>query len=813
MEWRTRERIPLSKGASIELSGSIIVNDDLPEKVDKGGTCLVYRGHVKSGHGIIPGTKVIIKEFYPQSDTTVFDIVREQDKEGLYSKLSVRGITKDKEEYKSKFEQFMQGIEIQKELARSTAMEVAIKPWLEGQFGDSYYVVSEIHNGCDIVKYGAKTLTDKLEVAVCVAESMSILHESGYIMLDFKPENLMYIQKPNMVRIIDTDSIMSYRKDEGKYCYGNRKYASPELRKYFIDIIEKGKRRRILKPISDIYALGVFYLEMFWNWLPENSEENALYKETLEETLERMDQSGELLEKFIERYKKNSNVSSKKLKDVGKRLIAIIKRTTYFNRNRRKTEGFNSALKLMKELNEVYYILTSELLVPRKEIAKANASFAAYNMLQKYPLFEYPADENCLCVTLAGKHMMLEDMVSAVISIGQMLDKKLEIHLTGKNIEGFWEYYTCAEKNAALKSAVVVFKDDQVVLDNIDERLVDRPLAKIVLHTEKTEKVIKELVKAGAGNYFVLLEEEEEVNKSYLDVISKNANGKKMFVGYLQQHEEDNYEDASYTGLDVYGISALSFSETYNEKMFEERIFRMGMMAHAYYKGYMKEDCFVEMDELESEFRQDVYNIESSERCALHSIYKMASLGIDKDKPGRVLNYYRKIQEPDVLEKLAALEHLSWTGYMLTSGAGPVCLDEFGSYAYKRENDWKCKDDKKHLRHPLLVASRYIDEVSQYIQKWYIEQKEPLKIQFEQFMEKQKGQEEILRLGRNLIEGAEPTNVEQWKAALADLEKAGEKEMADTLKRMMKPAVDSYRDCDFKRLDRELVFSAVDMMI
>jgi len=80
-------------------------------------------------------------------------------------------------------------------------------------------------------------------------------------------------------------------------------------------------------------------------------------------------------------------------------------------------------------------------------------------------------------------------------------------------------------------------------------------------------------------------------------------------------------------------------------------------------------------------------------------------------------------------------------------------------------------------------------------------------------MEKQKGQEEILRLGRNLIEGAEPTNVEQWKAALADLEKAGEKEMADTLKRMMKPAVDSYRDCDFKRLDRELVFSAVDMMI
>ena len=45
-------------------------------------------------------------------------------------------------EYQSRKAQFMQGIQNQKKLSDSQALEIGVKPFIEGQWGDSYYVVS-----------------------------------------------------------------------------------------------------------------------------------------------------------------------------------------------------------------------------------------------------------------------------------------------------------------------------------------------------------------------------------------------------------------------------------------------------------------------------------------------------------------------------------------------------------------------------------------------------------------------------------------------------------------------------------------------
>ena len=90
MDWRTSGRTPLEKGAKIILEHCVIVNDDEAADVLEGGTCLVYHGHIESGAGIVSGNKVIIKEFYPESQDTVFDIYRE---DGV---LSIAKSTKEK---------------------------------------------------------------------------------------------------------------------------------------------------------------------------------------------------------------------------------------------------------------------------------------------------------------------------------------------------------------------------------------------------------------------------------------------------------------------------------------------------------------------------------------------------------------------------------------------------------------------------------------------------------------------------------------------------------------------------------------------
>ena len=50
---------------------------------------------------------------------------------------------------------------------------------------------------------------------------------------------------------------------------------------------------------------------------------------------------------------------------------------------------YEDASIMMDALNEVLGKLTAQKYIPKKQVAQANATFAAYNMLEKYPLFHY----------------------------------------------------------------------------------------------------------------------------------------------------------------------------------------------------------------------------------------------------------------------------------------------------------------------------------------------------------------------------------------------------------------------------------------
>lgn len=832
MDWRTATRTPLGKGAKIILDHCVIVNDDEPSEVLEGGTCLVYHGHVESGAGIVSGNKVIIKEFYPESQDTIFDISREGDM------LSIAKSTKEAHIFLSKYKQYMQGLESQKELARSKAMEVAVKPWFEGWYGDSYYIVSDVHTGEDMEKYQPENLSDKVAMAVSVAEMMDILHNAGYIMLDFKPANLMYVKKPRMVKVLDVDSLIDYRNDTAvdKMLYSNMMYASPEVttlnalsENYVSDSAYQAMRKNYLQPISDVYSMGVYFSQLFLGVTPRIQD--------------RKKEEEQMYQQFMELHKNEPGISEKKLAVVGKRIANIVYKATITNRQKRKKLGYATAESMMKDLMSVYHYLTSEIIVTKKEVAKANTTFVAYDMLQKYPLYDYASiDTNGvrkLKVAIYGNYVMRTEMLSAIISIGQMLNSTLDIYLVSEDAREFWNRYL--KKNPGLSRAVTWSCDGEICSDEIDEKLVDRSLAAVHLLTEDTDSRCQQLYEEGC-KYFILLHEDVRENEKLLKTLSS---AKDSFIGVIQTEEEVSVDTAC--GMDISIISVDSFTEYYNEKMFEAQIFKMGMMAHAYYCGYMNEDADVDMEDVENEFRKNLYNVASSERCALHGIYKMASIGLDIHKPGRILNYYRKIQNQEFLEKLIWMEHLSWCAYMLTTGAMPIDIKNMNEYAYQKGNDWK-KKDGPNLMHPVLAAGKpkmglldhdwsktlsdeqidnldALDMVSYQMHRWYIDHKEEFRGQLHRVLEmvgennniftgiKEYGDKIIDAMG-TYAEGEHQEYISEWKCKMKEASICfPENRGISEIDKVMKPVLDFYRERDFKKVTGEMVFAVVDMIV
>lgn len=514
----------------------------------------------------------------------------------------------------------------------------------------------------------------------------------------------------------------------------------------------------------------------------------------------------------------------------------------------------------MEELNQIFYRIASVRLIPKKQVAKANASFLAYNMMQKYPLFYYASvdEKNILQLKIAllGRHEMRREFLSALISVGQMLSAQLHIYLIDEEAVLFWEDYTSAENSYALKEAVLCEVNGRVIASEWNTELVSRPLATIHFVTEKLENKTKDIVTKEQCRYFILMDEDDRINQQNAKkIFTLSENCEKLFIAYFYEYE--NFADMNVVGnTDIFPISTLQFSENYNERMFKEKIYELGLLAHAYYNGFMEPDAEVDMEWLDRDFQKDIYNIQSSERCAIHSIYKMASVGIDSRKPGRIMNYFRKISNPEILEQLAWLEHLSWSAYMLTSGAYRTAFSSLDTYAYTRENDWKNKEDPKHIGHPLLVSSEIkgsfdaskwkqmskkdvlkldeLDRASYEMIKWYIRHKEQFQDRLERAYVEVKQMIELLpdkkkatagklfskveassELCIKEMEERDRKNIERWEFSfkkMCDYVKDEELNVdLGCIKTTIQPVLDFYKERDYKVLDREMVWASLDM--
>lgn len=699
------KRYPIESDTVIKING---VNIRVDEHIGKGSTCLVYNGRILDGESFIPQTQVTIKEFYPKSSLEDFDITR--DSEG---KLCVSQSTRENPEYKEKRKQFESGCEMQRHLANSEVMEVMVKPLLSGDYGDTSYLVSDIHMGKSLDNISFDTLEDKLSCAVRVVELFGILHQSGYVMLDFKPENLLWTESPKSVKLIDTDSIFKYTDaiavydsngrvaaDVGKedVFYINQKYSAPEILA-LKDMLDKGaaslseKKSEYLKPNVNVYSLGCYLFELLFGRSP--SSEDREFPESL-------------LEELCSRYK--IEFDNRKIAGA---LLDVLKKSLKQKPRQRYQDGGS----MMEELNACIKEITARKYQPKRTVAQANNMYLSYNLLEKYPLYEYAhkeGDTTILDVVIAGTHSIRESLLKVIISCGQMLDSVLNIRLFAEDAETFWNYFKSADCNPELRKTVQWIINGKL-MDNTEKirkaAIVESPLANIYLYTDDSVENIAGIMEENKINYTIFAYGQDEKDYEKATNLVKALPRKKHFVGYLSG--EQRLQVKNKDRIQVYPIRTGKTSDSYDEKAYSSHIYNMGMSIHEYY--YRGNHPRATKAEIREDYAKDFYNIESSERSALHANYKLKSIGIDPETAKAPYLYYENVlssktgEAKELFDKLAALEHRSWTAFLVLSGVRAVgdVQTRMKQYAYVGKSDWKERDESgRIISHPCLRASR-----------------------------------------------------------------------------------------------------------
>ncbi len=858
---------------------------------DQGATCLTYEGTLPDN-----GRKVIVKEFYPGSTRNVWGISR-----GGEQKLHIPGMvwrtdSSEPTEITGRLCQFLRSYEWQRKFYSDPRfLEIVVEPQYLAAYGDTYYIISDFHNGKSMREKleSFEGLKDKLFLLRYLADLMMILEENGFLLLDISLDNFLVIEQTanhHQLRLFDLDSILDLNELDGLHqaegnIFYHEEYAPREireldrlLRRYSFDDIKKD----YIEKSAAVYSLGVLFFRILFGYVPDQKERLA------------EDCRGELERRLTGGY----NIAL----DMADELLGLLK-NMLSGQCERYESGFYSCGKVLGFLNEFSRRMHYEEYISQSEMAGANATFAAYNMLQKFPLFHYTGGGRTLRAAFAGNHMMREEFLSAFLSIGQMLDFELELAVVSPDAGQFWNNYM--EQNPGLRRAVLAEIDGKKQPDETDRNLIGSPLARIrILNVpdgaalaEKTAELYD-----GGYRYFVLLEPETDIVDTVRELGEAIASGGKqrakssgrpkvtdtgsgpngtensaraglsgapdgdgrVCVGCLQRGSSLSVPREYGKYMDIHLISGRNVSEMYSEKMYGEQIYRMGLMAHAYYKGYLgsasSQDADV-MKEIEEDYKKNIYNRLSSERAALHGIYKMASVGIDVGRPGRFRAYFEKLQDEQTVEKLGWLEHRSWTAYMLSAGNVPVSVSEMDSYAYQWGNDWKDRRDPHRIRHPLLAASEPerrlprdgwksltkeeisrldpLDQVSFGIYQWYRSRRPAIQKEISALFagmpavndpEMAQALCRLQECSRDCAKrmGERPSGQDLscfagWDQAMKNVQdhldegRAGWNTASvgrklDELKGLMKPVRDSCGNRDFKQLDRDIVYSVLDMI-
>lgn len=689
-------RLPMREGTRIPFQNSrdILTVGEL--KSDSGSSCLVYRGIVERENG--SREQVIVKEFYPRGYVRHPYFIR-----GTEQRLKLIDPNDAFDaDFISRKRQFEQGIAMQRDIAFSGAMEMVVRPFAEVAYGDSIYNVNQLHMGEELNLEHFKTLREKLDVAYKIANLLWILEKNRYLVLDYKPQNFLWIGDTREVKLLDPDSIIDLNKlselrlEDVNCDPGEENPYMPGIVKKILmgESVFEDKKEMYISCEMNRYSLGVTLFYLLFGKYPR--PDKVRFHE-----FDRALLAKELLNRYPG-HKKSMTAALGILKKIV-RSDAAPGCPEYGYTMDRIVEDIGKALRLIEVEEE-----------RREKNQRANFSSVSYHMIRKYPVFRYCRYEGGVRqmeIALFGTHAVRTMFLQTILPACQMLRGELKIRLFSEDAVDFWNRFR--KKNPALEQAVLYYIEDELQ-NEIDADVVDCPLAEIYLYGTEQSPELRRAVREHHIGYILLIAEDYEKNRRICRDLQgwlPEAEGEQYLIGYIgEQKCEGCRED-----ITCARISTSKLTEEYDEKIFQNDVYKMGLAVHTFYEA--GEQTAVDEKSIEKKYRE-AYNFESSQRSAINIIYKLESVGIDyqaEDVKTRfveaVLSRNRKAEER--LQQLIYLEHRSWIAEKLTHGVIPASVPEVSRSAFRTGNDWKITDENGRLRHPCIAASRIGDHLTE----------------------------------------------------------------------------------------------------
>ena len=241
-----KTRLPLENGTIIELDGKKYKITDL---YNSGGSCLVYDAEYYDNLGQCH--KVRVKEFYPIG----VNISRKQ---------GDRLIFNDEKELLKYQERFINGIKFQSDLRSSETSINDIAVLREISYANgTIYSVLDFYNGSTMESRNFDSIHQVIYILMNTAVYLKKYHDSGYVYLDLKPDNIFCMRTPDgsdKVLLFDFDSMIRKEDlEENRALIScSPKFAAPELKKTRLNLITDRTDFYSLGCILFSYAMGKF---------------------------------------------------------------------------------------------------------------------------------------------------------------------------------------------------------------------------------------------------------------------------------------------------------------------------------------------------------------------------------------------------------------------------------------------------------------------------------------------------------------------------------------------------------------------------
>ena len=572
---------------------------------------------------------------------------------------------------------------------------------------NTYYVISEETRGILLSKYledeENRTLPKLLKVMNALLTALARLEKERIVMVDCKPDNMIIefaADESCQIRFFDIDGFCDLNKNPSRLADDTL----PKTEMYApINYHMQGRYY-----VSSYWHIACAGLILFYNTieLPEldkieaNSEKERL-KKVFECIARIVKDDEELKARIIMRFPSISDEVLNQLIDFYKYLFTDTSSAECARKAVKKIQG------ILATYSKEHPVVTGTKKSAMKEEINDGIRFIdmekAFLLLDQYPVFNYMKNKD-LEVMIVGDHRLSRAFFKVVFSCAQVMDSqkrnivpKIKLLLNKPA-----EFLNMLRGLPELPKCVSVCLDgsEEDLGFNLDEELSEERLAEINIFNSEDFCLEEE---QGNTRYILLLSENTKDNKTQLQDIVARAK-RPTFVAYLT--DEDDQATPRKEGMcDIVPIYDTCVLPATDMAEHEALLHRAYLLDRYYSRNLYSNTKDTELwKSFEKSFKDildkdpkttNLYKIFSSIRSAVTLKYKIFSLhgntGQHDVMQVTPLDLKKMLDQKDNLNNLMALEHRSWSAWLIVNGWQRIetyLINEYGEASEEDIKSW-----------------------------------------------------------------------------------------------------------------------------